>query len=100
MRHLTITGFAIAIGLTGCILIDDKKEFELPKDTVVGQSVDQTRYSTPDWKKKIGPDRIEYGYKDYRGCSWAIEVVEQTLVIVGWRYISDPKLCWTHVPSA
>lgn len=85
--------------LNGCFLIDYRKQFEDPKNAAVGQVVDSTFYSSPHWQINRG-SYLEFGFKDYRGCSYAFEIDPKTRIIRSWRYLSEAKLCWTHVPTA
>lgn len=89
-----------AIVISGCALADYRKLFEEANDSVIGQVVDRTRYVKPHWAREVTPQRIEYGYRDYRGCSYALEIDKQSRVVLAWRYLSEPSLCWTYVPTA
>lgn len=89
-----------AIALAGCVFVDHKKSFEIYKNKAIGSIVDHTGFYKPHWIERVGSDRIEHRYKDYSGCSYAIEIDEKTRVILGWRYLSEPSLCWKHFPTA
>ena len=100
---LNITVYSALVGVFcvyGCMFRDYRKEFEVPKDAVIGKAIDQTVYRQPHWMRRMATGRIEYGYKDFRGCSWAIEIDESTRVILIWRYLSEPQLCWSRFPTA
>lgn len=87
--------------LSSCVFVDRKKVFEEVINGLVGQVVDDTQLYKPHWINKLETGRIEYGFRHpYGGCSYSIEVDEKTRVILGWRYLSEPQLCWKHVPTA
>ena len=90
---------SIVVMVTGCVLVDYKRNFEDPKNAVIGLRIDDTVYRRASWIRK-GPDILEYGFKDSRGCSYVFEVVSESRVIRSWRYLSDAKLCWSYVPTA
>ena len=100
LRRTIATLLAAAVfGISGCLLMDHRKGFEAPKNRAVGQRVSDTVYRKPHWLTKHAT-YLEYGFKDPRGCSWMLEVDLESTVVRSWHYLSDPKLCWTHVPTA
>ena len=99
VAHLLLITCVVVSG--GCFLIDHRKVFEEVLNGAIGQPVDQSRFYRPHWVQKLESGHIEHGFKDsYRGCSYAVEVDEKTRIILSWRYLSEPRLCWKHVPTA
>lgn len=100
-QALEVPKLLVLLSLAGCIFMDHKKVFEDSNNAAIGQVVDTTFYRTPHWEKELGFGRTEYGFKvAYNGCSWAFDIDSKTRVVLSWRYISDPKLCWKHYPTA
>jgi hypothetical protein len=87
----------LSILMTGCLFMDHRKSFEEQKHLAVGKRIDQTFYRWPHWTRQMEPGQIGYGFTDPRGCSYIFAVDEATQKILSWRYLSDPKLCWTYM---
>jgi hypothetical protein len=92
--------------LTGCpglgvladLSHDDQRSFEEPKNEVLGKQIAITEYRRAHWIERQ-PEQSIHGFKDYRGCSYAF-AVDRSGVITSWKYLSEPKLCWSRVPTA
>lgn len=97
-RFIAIAGVIL---MSGCIFVDQRKLVEDVFNGSVGRVVDDTHFDHPHWINKLETGRVEYGFKSrYNGCSYAIEIDEKTRVILDWKYLSEPQLCWKHVPTA
>jgi len=82
------------------MLMDNKKEFEEPKNAAVGAIVDRTAYIQPHWTKQVDEKQMEYGFDYGKQCSYAILIDKVSRRILSWRYVSEPQLCWRHWPTA
>lgn len=102
-KLLSYLVLCITLILVGCVFVDERKMFEMYKNEAVGKVIDREHFPPrPDWVENVGSGRVEYVFrsKSKTGCIYAVEIDEKTRVILGWRYLSEPSLCWQHVPTA